>query len=442
VNDAAARGAQDERLTGKSRNGATPSAIALAKRLGLRHVTTDALSIRRRRCGRGWAYIRDDGRPIRDARVVRRLARLAVPPAYEDVFYAADPAAHLQAIGRDAAGRLQYRYHPEWDHVRELRKARRLARLADALPQVRRSVGQHLASDSPTREFASAAVIELVARSAIRAGSEDYTRLNGTRGAATLLKSNVTTYGESITLRFRSKGAKIVTKEFTAPRLVRAIGLLRPLPGRRLFQYRAEDGTVRGVTTREVNAFLREIAGANISLKDFRTLLASASVLEMLARTKPAANERQRRKQVLEAVCAAAEDLANTPTICRKSYVHDTVVTAFEDGVIERFAQTLKNCRSPTRRAKVLARIIAAAGSQTAVGSANSRKRHHGRAGKREGKDRKGDRLEASVTRGPSWRGQEPQAEFFPLQRRRSRSEQSKTAVHPLPQPGQPRGRL
>jgi DNA topoisomerase IB len=274
VSDAAASGTQDERLTGKSRNGATPSAIAIAKRLGLRHVTTDALSIRRRRCGRGWAYIRDDGWPIQDARVVRRLARLAVPPAYKDVFYAADPAAHLQGIGRDAAGRLQYRYHPEWDQVRELRKARRLARLADALPQIRRSVGQHLGSDSPSLEFASAAVIELVARSAIRAGSEDYTRLNGTRGAATLLKSNVTTYGESITLKFRSKGGKIVTKEFTAPRLVRAIGLLWPLPGRRLFQYRAEDGTVRGVTTREVNAFLREIAGANISLKDFRTLLA------------------------------------------------------------------------------------------------------------------------------------------------------------------------
>jgi DNA topoisomerase-1 len=247
--------------------------------------------------------------------------------------------------------------------VRELRKARRLARLADALPQVRRSVGQHLASDSQTREFGSAAVIELVARNAIRAGSEGYTRFNGTRGAATLLKSNVTTYGESITLRFRSKGGKIVTKEFTAPRLVRAIGLLRQLPGRRLFQYRADDGTVRGVTAREVNAFLREIAGVNISLKDFRTLLASASVLETLARTKPAASERQRRKQVLQAVSAAAEDLANTPTICRKSYVHDTVVTAFEDGVLERFAQTLKNCRSPTRRAKVLAQIIAAAGS-------------------------------------------------------------------------------
>src|SRR5262249_36571908 len=182
------------------------------------------------------------------------------PPACKDVLYAADPAAHLQAIGRDAAGRLQYRYHPQWDHVRELRKARRLARLADALPQLRRSVGQYLASDFQSREFASAAVIELVARSAIRAGSEGYTRLNGTRGAATLLKSNVTTYGESIILRFRSKGGKTVTKEFTAPPLVRAIGLLRQLPGRRLFQYRAEGGTVRGITAREVNAFLREIA--------------------------------------------------------------------------------------------------------------------------------------------------------------------------------------
>jgi DNA topoisomerase I len=195
---------------------------------------------------------------------------------------------------------------------------------------------------------------------AIRAGSEDYRRLHGTRGAVTLLKSNISIYGEAITLKFRSKGGKTITKEFAAPRLARVIAQLRQLPGHRLFQYRAEN-EVRAVTAREVNAFLREIAGVKISLKDFRTLLASASVLEALARTKPAASARQRRKQVLEAVSAAAEDLANTPTICRKSYVHETVVTAFEDGVLKRFADTLKNCRSPTRRAKVLAQIIATA---------------------------------------------------------------------------------
>ena len=355
------RGRGPGSLTSKSRNGATPHAIALAKRLGLRYVTTDALLIRRRRSGRGWIYIGNDGQPIQDRRIVRRLTRLAVPSAYQDVLYAADPAAHLQAVGRDAAGRLQYRYHPQWEDVREGRKARRLARLAHALPQVRRRLGQYLASDNRTREFACAAVIELVAYSAIRPGSEDYRRLHGTRGAATLLKSNVSIYGQAINLKFRSKGGKIVTKEFAAARLARVIALLRRLPGRRLFQYQADDGTVRSVNARDVNAFLREIAGTKISLKDFRTLLASASVLDALARIKPAASAHQRRKQVLEAVSAAAEDLANTPTICRKSYVHETVVTAFEDGVLKRFADTLKNCRSPTRRAKVLAQIIATA---------------------------------------------------------------------------------
>jgi DNA topoisomerase-1 len=360
------RGRGPGSLTSKSRNGATPHAIALAKRLGLRYVTTDALLIRRRRSGRGWIYIGNDGQPIQDRRIVRRLTRLAVPSAYQDVLYAADPAAHLQAVGRDAAGRLQYRYHPQWEDVREGRKARRLARLAHALPQVRRRLGQYLASDNRTREFACAAVIELVACSAIRPGSEDYRRLHGTRGAATLLKSNVSIYGQAINLKFRSKGGKIVTKEFAAARLARVIALLRRLPGRRLFQYQAEDGTVHRVNARDVNAFLREIAGTKISLKDFRTLLASASVLDALARIKPAASAHQRRKQVLEAVSAAAEDLANTPTICRKSYVHETVVTAFENGVLERFSETLKNCRSPTRRAKVLAQIIATAATGSA----------------------------------------------------------------------------
>jgi DNA topoisomerase I len=358
VSDATAIDGESRGAGGLRRGGGT---AASAKRLGLRLVGTEALSIRRRRRGKGWSYLDADGRVIRDARTVRRLARLAVPPAYEDVLYATDPAAHLQAVGRDAAGRLQYRYHPDWEKVREMRKARRLARLADVLPRIRRSIAQHLADDAPTREFAAAAVIELVARSAIRPGSESYARLRGTRGAATLLKSNVTVYGETITLTFRAKGGKTTVKEFSAPRLATVIATLRQLPGRRLFQYRGENGEVRHVTAHEVNAFLREIAGVQISLKDFRTLLASASALEALARTEPAASERQRRRQVLAAVRAVADDLANTPAICRKSYVHATVVAAFENGVLERFAQTLKGCRSPTRRAQVLAQIIAAA---------------------------------------------------------------------------------
>ncbi len=252
----------------RTRNGKPPAA-AMAKRLGLRYVTRDALTIRRERRGKGWRYVNATGRVIRNPSLLRRLARLAVPPAYESVLYAADKAAHLQAMGRDAAGRLQYRYHPDWEKVREQRKARRLARLAEGLPRIRRSLGQHLAGAEPTRELALAAVIELVSCSAIRAGRETYLRQRKTRGAATLLKSNVVVDGDHITLRFRGKGGKFVDKEVKCPRLVGALECLRTLPGTRLFQYRAENGEVRPVRARDANAFLREIAGTNISLEGF-----------------------------------------------------------------------------------------------------------------------------------------------------------------------------
>jgi DNA topoisomerase-1 len=334
----------------------------LARAHGLHLVKPDALTMTRRRHGRGFAYYDADGVRLRDPAAVSRLASLAVPPAYEDVRYAEDPAAHLQAIGTDAAGRLQYRYHPDWEKVRELCKARRLMRLVEVLPRIRRSVAQHLASGSLGREPVLAAVIELVARSAIRPGSEDYARLHGTRGAATLLKSNVTTEGDKVILSFRAKGGKAVRKEFTAALLVPMLARLRDLPGRRLFQYRDEGGAIHMVTARAVNAFLREIAGGvMISLKDFRTLLASAAVLEALARQAPADSARQRRRQVLAAVRTAAEDLANTPAICRRSYVHASVVAAFEEGVLEGFADALKRSRSAARREQLLMRIMAIA---------------------------------------------------------------------------------
>jgi DNA topoisomerase-1 len=336
----------------------SPATAKLLKRLGLKHITTNELTIRRRRQGRGFGYFQADGTAVRAAEK-RRLAALAVPPAYENVLYAADSNAHIQAVGRDAAGRLQYRYHQQWQRVREMRKARRLARLANALPRIQRSVNQHLNSTEPTRELALAAVIELVARGAIRPGSEQYARLRGTRGAATLLKSNASVYGETVKLRFRAKGAKLIEKEIHAPKLASAMDVLQHLPGRRLFQYRDGEGVVHAANAREVNQFLRELAGVEISLKDFRTLLASVSVLDALARAEPATSTRARRRQILDAICEAAAELGNTPAICRKSYVHETVVSAFENGALERFAETLRASRSTAKRAKVLAKIAA-----------------------------------------------------------------------------------
>ena len=347
----------------------SPSRVArLARKLGLRLGHQDELRIRRIRRGKGYSFVAENGKAIRSPAVIKRLNSLAVPPAYVEVRYASDETMHLQAIGRDAAGRLQYRYHSDWEKVRETRKAHRLARFVEALPKIRRSVAQHLSGGEPTREFALAAVIELIARTAIRPGSESYARLNGTRGATTLHKSNVAIEDDCIVLSFRAKGGKQVRKECDASRLAAALRVLMELPGKRLFQYRDESGALRQVSTAQVNAFLREIAGIKISLKDFRTLVASAAVMESLSRVVPAESARARRKQVLEAVREAAEELANTPAICRKSYVHDTIVTAFEDGLLERFAATLKGCRSMAKREQLLAKVVATAGSLRSVG--------------------------------------------------------------------------
>ncbi|WP_406677719.1 DNA topoisomerase IB [Rhodopseudomonas infernalis] len=347
--------------TSENRADAAVAVEVLAKDLGLTLGEPEQLTLRRIRRGKRFQYLRPDGSPVKQQHVISRLNALAMPPAYEDVRYAADPASHLQAVGRDAAGRLQYRYHSDWEKVRETRKAHRLAQLVGALPRIRRAVTKHLSGDEPTREFALAAVIELIARTAIRPGSESYARLNGTRGAATLLKSNVAIDDDCVILSFKAKGGKAVRKECGAARLVRAVEILRKLKGKRLFLYVGQDGAVHAVSATQVNVFLREIAGIKISLKDFRTLMASAVVLESLARIEPATSATGRRKQVLNALREAADELANTPAICRKSYVHATIVTAFEDGILERFAATLKGTRSQTKREQLLAQVVTAA---------------------------------------------------------------------------------
>ncbi len=330
----------------------------LARKKGLKIVRPAALRLQRQRHGKGFRYVAAGGTTIRDAADIQRLKSLAVPPAYVNVRLAADPNAHLQAIGEDAAGRLQYRYHPLWAEVREALKARRLAGLARALPSIRRAVGRSLSAPDCDQRFACAAVVRLVSLTAIRAGGEAYARERGTRGATTLLKSNLAVGKGLCTLQFKAKGGAKVTKELRDRRFMAAARRLADLPGRRLFQYRDGEGAVRQLRADEVNRFLREIAGRPISLKDFRTLLASTSALKSLARTVPAASERGRRRQVRAAVTAIATELANTPTVCRTSYVHDAVVTAFEEGRLSRIG---KRGQASSSTAELLARIVSRA---------------------------------------------------------------------------------
>ena len=328
---------------------------ALTAEQGLVVVGPEALTIRRVRCGRGFSYRTSSGAVLR-ADDLARVRAMAMPPAYVDVRYAADPAAHLQAVGTDAAGRLQYRYHANWTAVREALKARRLGRIARSLPAIKRAVAKALAGESEDAALAIAAVVHLVSLTAIRAGGENYARDNGTRGATTLLKSNVKIDGRTIVLAFKAKGGKSVTKEVRDVRLQRALVRLLTLPGRRLFQYRDAEGNVRSVRAADVNGFLRGIAGRRISLKDFRMLVASSEALEALTNLAPAASERGRRSQLKVAMTTVAEELANTAAIARKSYVHDAIVDAFEDGTLSRLR---KPPRSGQRKADMLAKLVA-----------------------------------------------------------------------------------
>jgi DNA topoisomerase-1 len=324
------------------------------RQYGLTRGSPEMLLLRRQRSGKGFRFVGADGGTIKDVATVARLKSLAMPPAYANVRYAADPSMHLQAVGEDAAGRLQYRYHPDWLQVRESLKARKLANLSKTLPVISRAVRRWLRSDNGDVRHVSAAVVYLVSKTALRAGSDAYARERGTRGATTLLKSNVQIDGELVRLHFRGKGARMVTREVRDRILATTCRSLFALPGRRLFQYRGTDGALHLVRAAEVNTFLRDVSGVRISLKDFRTLVASAGVMRALAAAPPAETERARRALVRDAIAAAAEQLANTPTVCRKSYVHESVIAAFEKGGLPTAAG-----RSLKGTAQALARVVA-----------------------------------------------------------------------------------
>ena len=310
--------------------------IADIQSSGLERTKPGHFKIRRVRRGSGFAYLKANGRPIQQRKTIRRLEGLVVPPAYRDARFAANPRAHIQAIGRDAAGRLQYRYHPEWEQIRELRKARRLAKLIDLMPGIRRSITNLLKQAEVNRDFAAAALVDLIACTAIRPGSEIYVRQRGTRGAATLLKKHIQITGDEVALRFPGKGGKEVAKVCSSHRLVKTIRRLQKLPGDRLFQYVSDDGVVRRLRRRDANAFLCEITNNRISLKDFRTLSACSRALAHLSRVDPKPSQRGKRAQIKSALREVANELANTPAVCKRSYVHALVIHAFETGRLKK----------------------------------------------------------------------------------------------------------
>jgi DNA topoisomerase-1 len=253
----------------------------------LKRVGREDLTIRRRRRGRRFGLTDETGEAIRDAEIYERVRELGIPPAWQDVRIAANPGAHIQAVGFDAAGRLQYIYHPEWEARRIRRKQQQLALLTTALPRIRRKVREDLAAEAGSKRLALAIGVALIDRTAMRVGRERYLDAHGTRGAGTLFSRDVTVDGDKIRTSFPAKSGKRATYGLTDARLAEAIRSVKSIPGKRLLMYRDGEGKAVAVRTEDLNRYLREIAGAPVTAKDFRTLHASAIAAEALARLEP-----------------------------------------------------------------------------------------------------------------------------------------------------------
>lgn len=298
----------------------------------LRHSSDREPGYTRRRQGRGWRYLDERGRTVRDRRLKERFAALAIPPAWRDVWICRSSRGHLQATGVDDAGRTQYIYHPAWHEQRQREKYERILRFADGLPGLRRVTAAQLRRRTLDRDKALAAAVQLLDRTYIRVGSEQYAGANGTYGLATLRSRHITIDDDTLILDFVGKGSVDHHAEVTDARLVRAIAQMDALPGYEVFSYRDEHGEVVDVRSADVNAYIKEQMGEDFSAKDFRTWAGTVAAAVALDEVGPIEGARERQRAVARVCRLAAELLGNTPAVCRASYIDPRVIDHFLDG--------------------------------------------------------------------------------------------------------------
>jgi DNA topoisomerase-1 len=326
-------------------------------------VGRDALTICRKKRGTGHCFVDADGVVIKDRALRDRLVRLGIPPAWQQVRIAAHERAHIQVLGVDEAGREQYIYHPDWEARRTDKKLKRLAALTKALPRIRTKVTAALGAEAGSRELALAVAVALIDRTAMRVGREKYLEANGTRGAGTLFTKDVRVTGDEVCIDFDAKGGKRANYCLTDPRLADAVTRIKALPGKRLLVYRDETGKVRPIKTPAINAWLCELAGTQLSAKDFRTFHASARAAEALARLERSDSESGRKRQISAVAREVSEVLRNTPMICRKSYIAPCLFRLFDEGKLRGLWDAAGRGRAGLlTREKRLGEVLAAVG--------------------------------------------------------------------------------
>ncbi len=325
--------ADEDRLT-VERKTSGQDADEAAHQAGLRYVSDEISGITRRRRGKGFSYYDPGGKLIRDPEERDRLNGLAIPPAWRDVWICPHPDGHIQATGRDAEGRKQYRYHPDWRAIRDDGKYARMTAFGRALPRIRRRTGSHLRCQGLPPKKVLATVVRLLERSLIRVGNDEYARSNQSFGLTTLRDRHVELRGSRARFEFRGKGGKLHRVDVDDPRLVSVIKQCRDVPGYALFQYYDEEGNKRAVDSTEVNEYLREVSGDDFTAKDFRTWAGTVRMATALLDCGPCDEEAESKSRVDEAVQLVADQLGNTPAICRECYIHPEIIQRYMKGTL------------------------------------------------------------------------------------------------------------
>jgi DNA topoisomerase-1 len=308
--------------------------VASAGAAGLRYVNPDGPGISRRRAGKGFTYIGVDSKPVRNKGMLERIAALVIPPAWKNVWICPLASGHIQAVGRDARGRKQYRYHARYREIRDENKFGRMLAFGAALPKIRRRVAKDLALPELPERKVIAAIVRLLDETCIRVGNEEYAKANKSYGLTTLKDRHVRFHGDSLQLQFRGKSNQDHHVTLKDRRLAKIVKQCQDLPGQELFQYKLENGEYAKVDSTDVNDYLREIAGQDFTAKDFRTWHGSGLMAQQLVELGPAQSEKEAKRNIVAAVKVTASKLGNRPAACRKYYVHPAVFEGYREQTI------------------------------------------------------------------------------------------------------------
>lgn len=314
---------------------AMPDPAATAKAAGLRYVLDDEPGYARKRWGRGFTYLTPAGEHLKDEKELQRVRALAIPPAWREVWVCTSPKGHLQATGRDEQGRKQYLYHPRWREARDEAKYAHMITFAERLPAIRARVQRDLSLPGLPRDKVLAAVVRLLETSHIRVGNDEYARNNDAYGLTTIRKKHVDVEGATVSFDFQGKSGKPWHVEVKDQRLAQIIRDCQETPGYELFKYFDDADERQDVKAADVNEYLRRVSGAEITAKDFRTWTGTVLAVRALSAFEAAESERQAKKNLSAAIKEVAEHLGNTPAICRQSYIHPRVMSAYLEGELD-----------------------------------------------------------------------------------------------------------